>query len=297
MIIEFNSKSLGDLLIREIDKKIAKEIIINNHYSKKWNNNFGVINVGVFKKENPEVCLGVASFGNPMNPKAFSKISENVNQDSVLELNRMWIDDILGKNAESILISKSFKIIKEQMPHVKIIQSFADGRLGCGTIYKATNFRYYGFSKTIFFKHKETNETFHKMMFEKTSRPKAMANLCYEYVCDMFDIIEVKTYRYLYCLEHKFYKNIKLKELPYPEYEKGMNYINKEFSLNNMVKAYILLNCFKDIEKGSKVMDYIRGKYKKEEIENSLKESLENVHIQSCLKQTRFDINDLIIKF
>ena len=25
MIIEFNSKSLGDLLIREIDKKIAKE--------------------------------------------------------------------------------------------------------------------------------------------------------------------------------------------------------------------------------------------------------------------------------
>lgn len=289
MEIVFSSKNLGELIIKEVKKDIAKKIIVENHYSKKWNNNFGVINIGIFKKEYPNHCLGVACFGNPMNPKAYTKISDCIEQNQLLELNRMWIDDALGKNAESILISKSFNIIKKTLPHIKIIQSFADGRLGCGTIYKATNFKYYGCSKTVFLMDKITQETHHKMMFEKTSRPVAMGTLCHQYVCGAFDIIEVNTYRYLYCLDYKFYKNIKLKEEKYPEYQKGLTYIEKDFSLNNMTKAYLILQCMKEYDKSYDIILFLAKKYTKEEINKSITESINNIHIKNFISKTKHE--------
>lgn len=284
--IHFCSKTMGNLIIKVVDKNIAKNIIIHNHYSKKWNNNFGVINVGIFKEGNSR-CLGVASFGNMMNAKCFSKISDSIKQNEILELNRMWIDDILGKNAESILISNAFRIIKKEMPHVKIIQSFADGRLGCGTIYKATNFKYYGFSKTIFFKHKSTGEHIHKMMFEKTSRPKTMGKLCKQFVNNEFEIYEVKTYRYLYCLNKRLYKTIKLKELSYPKYEKSIKQIDVDFSLNNMTKAMIILKYLGDDEGENNIYNYLLNRYSVEEIEQSLKTSMKNSYILDFINKCK----------
>jgi hypothetical protein len=282
MEINFTSKTMGSLLIKVIDKKEAKKLITNHHYSKKWNSNFGIINIGIFKNNNIN-CLGVASFGNMMNAKSYSKISDEIVQNQILELNRMWIDDCLGKNAETILISKSFKIIKSLMPNVKIIQSFADGRLGCGTIYKAANFKYYGFSKTIFFKDKYTGEFIHKMMFEKTSRPITMSSLCLKYVHNSFDIFEVKTHRYIYCLDKKMYKTIKLKEQPYPDYEKYIKPIDKQFSLNNMIKAMIILEYLGNIDGKNDLMEFIKNRFDTSEINIAIENCFENVHIKNFI--------------
>ena len=43
-----------------------------------------------------------------------SKKGEDIVQDEIVELNRLWIDDELKKNAESLLISKSIKLIKKK---------------------------------------------------------------------------------------------------------------------------------------------------------------------------------------
>lgn len=48
-----------------------------------------------------------------MNPGSYTNFGLN-DKNEILELNRMWIDDELGHNAESILISNSFKIIKKK---------------------------------------------------------------------------------------------------------------------------------------------------------------------------------------
>ena len=114
-------------------------MIVTHHYSHKWNDGgFGVYNIGIYKVEEPDRCLGVAVFGYMKNPKG--KIFTHPNPDAwVCELNRLWISDELGKNAETILISCSIKIIQKIDRNVVAIQSFADGRLGCGTIYKAAN--------------------------------------------------------------------------------------------------------------------------------------------------------------
>lgn len=139
------TSTLGKLIIKGVPKEEAKRMIVENHYSHKWNEGgFGKYNFGVFRAEEPDKCLGVAVYGYMKNPAA--KIFTHPNPKAwVCELNRMWIDDALGKNAESVLIAASLKLLRKADPNIVAVQSFADGRLGCGTIYKASNFRYYGF--------------------------------------------------------------------------------------------------------------------------------------------------------
>lgn len=65
------TEKMGNLIIREVSKKLAKEIIIVNHYSHKWNDGgFGKFSYGIFREESPDTCLGVAVYGYMKTPKA-----------------------------------------------------------------------------------------------------------------------------------------------------------------------------------------------------------------------------------
>ena len=125
-----DTSSLGRLLIKPVDKPLAKEMIVKNHYSHKWNDGgFGVYNFGIFHAAEPDRCLGVAVYGYMKNPAA--RIFTHPNPKAwMCELNRMWIDDELGHNAESILIAASIKLLRRLDPNLVAVQSFADGRLG-----------------------------------------------------------------------------------------------------------------------------------------------------------------------
>ena len=135
------------------------------------------------------------------------------------ELNRMWISDELGRNAESILISASLKMLHRIDPTIIAVQSFADGRLGCGTIYKASNFRYYGYHWTKFLRNKRNGEIIHNQNFSNTTEKSGYLrnNVCA--ILGDFEVFKVKTYRYIYPFTKNF--NFKLKQKPYPTYEKG----------------------------------------------------------------------------
>lgn len=230
------SKNLGTLVMRKIEFQVAKDMIVKNHYSKKWNTSFGKINIGMFKENK---LLGVAVFGNLMNTKSYKNISD-YGKNSVLELNRLWIDDELGKNAETILISSSFKIIKIDFPNVRFIQSFADGRLGCGTIYKASNFKYFGYEETLFFEDLETGEVFHKIPLENTNRPLGFLGKNAKYLNGKLKPFKVKTYKYIYPL----YKSdkIKLKEQCYPKYDKGIIRTNYKHPKSLLARLVIMYN-------------------------------------------------------
>ena len=270
---------MGDLVIKEIDYKLAKDMIVTNHYSHKWNSGFGKINIGIFKKDNSDRCLGVASFGNMMHPKFYKNICEDIEQNQIIELNRMWIDDELGHNAESILISKSFKIIKHKYPEIKLIQSFADGRLGCGTIYKATNFRYYGYTKTKFLINKDTEEIYHEVLLNNTRRHKTFRETLRLLINNKLRPVQVKTYRYIYILDKKYIKKVKLKELPYPMYDKGMVDVEYKPSLNQMCKclAYSVI----DGDNIDKIKEYILSKYSEDEIEKGILNAYNNKFVKA----------------
>lgn len=235
----------NNLLYKLIDRNEAKKIIINNHYSKKWNDgHFGVINIGIFKIDNPKKCLGVATYGHLNNPKSAFKIAKGIKSvDEVLELNRMWIDDILGKNTESQLISMSFKIIKEVLPKTKIIQTYADGRLGVGTIYKASGFSYYGKTKSWFIRDIRNGEVYHKVNVSNYARPNGVNKVWDCLLTNNYESFEVYTYKYLFFLHRKVKKYCNFKEEKFPQYHKGelkydFKWPTKESTFNNLRKCF-----------------------------------------------------------
>ncbi len=215
------SSRMGMLIIKQISKPVARELIIKNHYSHKWNNaGFGVYNFGIFRENatDESQCLGVASYGYMKNLKA--KIFTHPNPKAwICELNRMWIDDCLGKNAESILISRSIKLLKRIDRNIVAIQSFADGRLGCGTIYKASNFKYHGKHQTIFLENRRTGEITHQQNLTNTRNRNRYIRDNVAYLLGDFRTFKVHTYRYIYPLCKHF--RIKFKQEQYPAYNKG----------------------------------------------------------------------------
>lgn len=213
------TSSLGDLLVKPVEKELAKEMVIANHYSHKWNDGgFGKFNFGIFRADEPDKCLGVAVYGYMKNPRAVLFTHPNPNA-WMCELNRMWIDDSLGKNAETVLIAASIKLIRQIDTNVVAIQSFADGRLGCGTIYKAANFKYFGFHYTKFLRNHRTGEIIHEQILTNTTSPSAYLRANVAFLIGDLEVLVVKTYRYIYplCKHFRFNKP----ERPYPQYEKG----------------------------------------------------------------------------
>ena len=255
------------LIIKEISYKVARKMIIENHYSKKWNTSFGKYNYGIFKDDK---LLGVAVYGNLMNPNSATNIVES---GKVIELNRLWIDDELGHNTETMMISATITLLKNNTDY-DAIQSFADGRLGCGTIYKASNFNYYGYDESIFYEHIETKETFHQAPLDNTKRPHQFLKLNILKLTDKILPFVVKTYRYIIPIRKKV--KIKLESKPYPEYEKGYEYIDITYPIGTLSRLLNMYNYIKFDYGVELCLSKLNELYKKQDIENELQTQKEN---------------------
>lgn len=264
------SKTMGDLIIKPVDYNIAKKMIIENHYSGKWNSAFGKLNFGIFRDD---VLLGVAVYGNLMNPKSIKSITDD---GDVIELNRLWLDDVLGHNAETLFLSATFKLIKHNHPEIVAIQSFADGRLGVGTIYKAANFKYYGFSESLFFDN--GHEVFHKVPLENTKRPKGfMLNNLYV-ITKSVETFYVNTYRYIYTLQKN--AHIKLEEKPYPEYQKGVRYVDFVPAIGTYARLSLMYKMFSLHDLSSLCLLYLKEYYDYSQIEEELEKQSKNKSLE-----------------
>jgi adenine modification enzyme len=134
--------NINDIHIQQILPKLANDLICKNHYSGTVAKGV-VYHLGIFVEHR---LLGVAQFGYGIRPKDTCKWVDGTQSGEYLELNRLWIDDELGANAESKSISLCLKWVKKHNPKLKWIISFADGMMGkVGTIYQATNFVYTGY--------------------------------------------------------------------------------------------------------------------------------------------------------
>lgn len=223
VIKRIETKINGSLEIKLVGKKEAKAMIIENHYSHKWNESFGLYNFGIYRTGTDQV-LGIAVYGYMKNPSAKIFKCESVPEGLMIELNRMWISDELGMNAETVLIGHSLQWLKKNALHIVAVQSFADGRLGCGTIYKASNFRFYGWHWTRFALDRRSGEVIHEQLFTATTSATGYLRTNIGYLIGEYSFFRVKTYRYIYPLRKDFVFTM-AKECPYPPYEKGSEVI------------------------------------------------------------------------
>ena len=105
-------KNNGEIIVKPSDKELAKQMCVEPHYSHKWGASFGRYNFGIFKADEPEKCLGCAVFGAMMNAQSYKSINSMATYENLIELNRLWVDDCLGKNTETVFLSLCFKWLK-----------------------------------------------------------------------------------------------------------------------------------------------------------------------------------------
>ena len=203
--------------IKEIDRNLANEIIVKNHYSHKYYN-ATYIHLGVFINNE---LIGVLQYGYAMNPASQASVVANTAIDEYLELNRMWLDDKAGKNSESKAISYSIRYIKRKFPKIKWIQSFADERCGCfGIVYQACSFGYYGEHINRFWE--LDGETFHNsIMTSEIAGPRGYKLLNDPKNKDRVVKHELRQFRYIKFIDQRCKKDCLLKEQPYLKYYNG----------------------------------------------------------------------------
>jgi hypothetical protein len=212
-IIGFGS---DDFFIKEIDREKANHLIIKNHYSKKFYN-ATYIHLGVWL--NSEL-VGILQFGYAMNPASCGSVVKGTAQDQYLELNRMWLDDKAPRNSESMAISYAVRYIRSKYSKIKWIQSFADQRCGgFGIVYQGANFDYYGEHTSKFWT--LDGECFHNSI--KTSRvagPRGFDLLNDPENTNRVTSEELRQFRYIYWIDHKWKPKVLLKQKPYPKHYK-----------------------------------------------------------------------------
>lgn len=208
-IIGFGS---DDFYIKEVLRDTANQIIVKNHYSKKFYT-ASYIHLGVYMNQK---LVGILQFGYAMNPASCASVVKNTKIDEYLELNRMWIDDVAPRNSESLAISFSVRYIRGKFKKIKWIQSFADERCGgFGIVYQAANFEYYGEHDAIFWT--LGDEIFHNSLM--TRDPKLSKSAAFlQHNKDDAVSETLRQFRYLYWINQKCRKDVLIKKRPYPKH-------------------------------------------------------------------------------
>lgn len=211
-IIGFGS---DDWHVKEIDRKLANDLIVKNHYSKKFYN-ATYIHLGVF------ICgklLGVLQYGYAMNPASCGSVVEGTQMDEYLELNRMWLDDKAKRNSETMAISYSLRYIRSKFPKIKWIQSFADERCGCfGIVYQAASFSFYGEHVSTFWT--VDGEVYHNSLMTRDPKLSKSAKFLQDNK-ERATSEELRQFRYIKFIDKRWKKKCLLKEQPYPKYYNG----------------------------------------------------------------------------
>jgi len=125
--------------VKPIDSYLCKEWCLKKHYAKRVPSisySFGLFN--------NDILIGILTIGKPASNQLCFGVCGKKYSKYVYELNRLCVNDDLEKNVLSFFVSKSLKLIKENL----IIVSYADKKMNhSGYIYQATNFIYTGATK------------------------------------------------------------------------------------------------------------------------------------------------------
>lgn len=128
-----------DAIIKPVSYQLAMEIVVAKHYLHRTAPVSHAFGLFVPDYLDP---LGIVTYGVSPSSTLLRGICGDDEANNVYELNRLWVDERLTKNAESFLVSRSIKFLDRE-----IIVSFADtSQDHYGGIYQACNFLYTGLS-------------------------------------------------------------------------------------------------------------------------------------------------------
>lgn len=208
-IIGFGSDAFA---VREMDRVQACEIVRANHYSKTVYS-ASRVHLGIYAPN----LLGVLQFGPAMNPASMASVVSETKEDEYCELNRMWLDDSLPRNSESMAVSYALKYLKRKFPRMAWVQSFADERCGrFGVVYQACNFTYCGEHTSVFWE--LDGQVYHNSLMTDSRRAETPYGKTLRENKDRATPHKLRQFRYIYFLKRGFRGRLRLKVRPYPKH-------------------------------------------------------------------------------
>ena len=223
------------LSVRKINKDVAKKVIIKHHYTHAASQCRYAL--GVYSKsehsffDSHDELVGVATYGYPVGRLAAQSISEDLENNQVLELTRLFIFDGYGKNIESYFIGQTIKWLQSNTD-IKSLISYADPKVGHkGGIYQATNWLYQGDSMRMVDAYsvrlQEDSEWLHSRTVFSKWGSNNVDHLKKKIGKTFWIREEPRKHRYIYFLgskgeRKKLVKSLKHPTLPYPQDTEGL---------------------------------------------------------------------------
>ena len=132
--------------IKILHKNKAAEFIVDRHYSPVMPS-LTRYYCGYFIDDELQ---GVITFGYGVRPQhTIKKLFPTLEAKDYLEIGKMCMDDSMGKNSETQMLSLAFAWLKQKEPNLKYLYTWADGIVGKpGDVYQAFNFLYGGYIMT-----------------------------------------------------------------------------------------------------------------------------------------------------
>ena len=199
--------------VEAIPKNIAQEVVVANHYLHRQapcSMAFGLF-------DDMSQLVGVILYGVPASSTLLRGICGDDEAKNVYELTRLWVDDSVGKNAESFLIGNTLKRLDRE-----IVVSFADSSQGhVGYVYQATNWLYTGLSSKFRDPKVKGLEHQHHATY---ANGMTNAQLREKYGDRLYFVDRPRKHRYIYFSASKtrrkeLMKKLNYSVLPYPKTE------------------------------------------------------------------------------
>src|SRR5271166_885645 len=125
-----------DYEVRTVPLKTCQEMVAKYHYARTGSNT-ATFRHGLFRKTNPENCVGVAWWIPPTKSAALANYPQN--WKAVLVLSRLVCAPDEPQNAASFLIMQSVKLIRQDARWEYLLTYADEWQRHSGAIYKATN--------------------------------------------------------------------------------------------------------------------------------------------------------------
>ena len=132
-----------DLVVHPLSTRAARDICKRRHYLGSYPGG-AVLNFGISVMN---TLVGVEVLG--VGPTNAYRFFDGADRHQVLCLARFWLDDRLGRNAESRTLSIIVRLLRRHQSSVRALVAYSDPSAGhTGIIYRAAGFLYLGESET-----------------------------------------------------------------------------------------------------------------------------------------------------
>lgn len=193
-------------IVKQIENTRANNWQKERHYMRRRCS--AMFSFGLFDED---ALIGVCIYGKPASPALCKGVAGKEESSRVIELTRLFIEDITPKNTESWFVSRTFKLLK-QITDKDIIVSYADTSVGHrGTVYKALSFLYTGLSD----KHKEWRLKGSPNHSRNIFRGKTLKELKEQYGDKLYQVERPRKHRFIRFNGSKTRKKLLLKKLKY----------------------------------------------------------------------------------